>query len=146
MISDRIFGAVVILVALAYIASATQIETSFLTDPLGPKAFPMMIGGVAVLCGAVVVARPDADPVWPGLWTLGALILATIVLIGYAYALEPLGFVIPTAVAAAILSYQISPRAMPAALAGIGLSVGLFLLFKYALGLGLVPFPKEWMG
>ena len=53
-----------------------------------------------------------------------------------------MGFVVPTAIAAAILSYQISPRKLPAALAGLGLSIGLFVLFKYALGLGLVAFPK----
>ena len=28
--------------------------------------------------------------------------------------------------------------------AGIGLSLGLFILFKFALGLGLVAFPKGW--
>ena len=55
-----------------------------------------------------------------------------------------MGFMIPTAVCAAILSYQISPRAVPAALTGVGLSIGLFLVFKYALGLGLQPFPKGW--
>ena len=42
--SDRIFGLVVLVVALAYIASATQIETSFLADPVGPKPFPSELG------------------------------------------------------------------------------------------------------
>jgi len=65
-----------------------------------------------------------------------------VVLIGYAYALKPLGFLIPTAITAAILSYQISPRPRAAVLSGLGLSVGLYLLFKYALGLGLVALPK----
>ena len=65
-------------------------------------------------------------------------------MVGYAYAIKPLGFMIPTAVCAAIFSLQISPRTVPAALTGIGLSVGLFLIFKFALGLGLQPFPKGW--
>ena len=64
----------------------------------------------------------------------------------YAYALRPFGFLIPTALAAAILSYQISPRVGPAALSGLGLSGGLFVLFKYALGLGLVALPKALTG
>ncbi|WP_299407926.1 tripartite tricarboxylate transporter TctB family protein [uncultured Roseobacter sp.] len=144
MASDRIFGLVTLFVALGYIASATQIQTSFLTDPVGPKAFPMLIGAVAALCSLVMIVKPDPDPDWPMLRTWGALAIAVIVLIIYAYALKPLGFVIPTVFAAGILSYQISPRMVPAALSGVGLSIGLFLLFKYALGLSLVGFPKGW--
>lgn len=146
MASDRIFGLVALMVALAYIASATQIQTSFLSDPVGPKAFPMLVGAVAALCGLVLVVRPDPDPEWPDVRTWGSLLIAVVVLIGYAYALKPMGFLIPTAITAAILSYQISPRAVPAALSGLGLSTGLFVLFKFALGLSLVPFPKGIIG
>jgi len=146
MWSDRIFGLVVTLVALAYVASATQIPTSFLADPVGPKTFPILVGSIAALCGIVVVLRPDPNPDWPALKTLSALFAAVLVLIAYAYALKPMGFIIPTAITAAILSYQIAPHPRRAMLAGIGLSVGLFVLFKFALGLGLVAFPKGWIG
>jgi putative tricarboxylic transport membrane protein len=146
MASDRIFGAVVTLVALAYVASATQIQTSFLADPVGPRTFPILVGSVAAFCGILVALKPDEDPEWPALATLGALLVAVIVLVGYAYALKPLGFILPTAVTAAILSYQISPRPMAAALAGVGLSVGLFFIFKFALGLGLVALPAVFHG
>lgn len=146
MASDRIFGLVVLMVALAYIASATQIQTSFLTDPVGPKTFPMLVGAVAALCGLTLIVRPDADPDWPATRTIGALVVAVVVLVGYAYALKPMGFLIPTAITAAILSYQISPRIGPSILAGLGLSTGLFMVFKFALGLGLVAFPKGLIG
>jgi len=142
MASDRIFGLVVLMVALAYIASATQIQTSFLSDPVGSKAFPIIIGSVAALCGLVLIVRPDPDPTWPAIKTLIALLIAIAVLIAYAYLLKPLGFLIPTAFTAAILSYQISPKIKPAMFAGLSLSVGLFVLFKFALGLSLVAFPK----
>jgi len=142
MLSDRLFGLVVLMTALAYIASATQIQTSFLQDPVGPKAFPMLVGTVAAISALVMIIKPDPSPQWPGLKTLGALSVALIVLVAYAYALKPFGFLLPTAVTATILSYQISARALPALLTGTGLSVGLFVLFKYALNLGLVPFPK----
>lgn len=146
MASDRIFGLVAGLVALAYIASATQIQTSFLADPVGPKAFPILIGVVGALCGLFMVLKPDPEPNWPALKTFGALGFAVIVLVLYAYALIPLGFLVPTALAAGVLSYQISPNAKNAALSGVGLSIGLFILFKYALGLGLFAFPKWLMG
>ena len=146
MISDRIFGLVVLMVSLAFIASATQIQTSFLSDPVGPKAFPMLVGAIAGLCGLVLMIRPDPDPEWAKGRTLIALFVAIAVLVAYAYALKPFGFIIPTAIAAGVLSYQISPNVKTASLSGIGLSVGLFVLFKYALDLGLVAFPKGWIG
>jgi len=140
--SDRIFGLVVLVVALAYIASATQIESSFLSDPVGPRTFPIGIGLVAAVSAVFMIVRPDEDPNWPPLRIFGVLAIAALVLIVYALMLKPLGFLLPTAISAAILSYQLSDRPGPAALAGIGLSIGLFLIFKYALGLGLVAFPK----
>lgn len=142
MKSDRIFGLVALMGALAYIASATQVQINFLVDPVGPKAFPMLVGAVAVISALVMLVRPDPDPAWPKTRTFFALLIAVVVLIGYAYALKSFGFLLPTALTAAILSYQISPRIVPAILTGVGLSVGLFVLFKFALGLGLVPFPK----
>ncbi len=146
MASDRIFGLVAAVVALAYIASATQIQTSFLSDPLGPKTFPIMIGTVGALAAMFMVFKPDPEPNWPVLRTFGALLFAVVVLVIYAYMLKPLGFIIPTAIAASILSYQIKPQKAKAVMAGVGLSLGLFVLFKFALDLGLVGFPKSWTG
>ncbi|SFI55118.1 tripartite tricarboxylate transporter TctB family protein [Jannaschia pohangensis] len=138
---DRLFGAVVVLGAGAYAAAALQLQTGFMSDPVGSKTFPLLVAGVSVICGLVMVIRPDDDPEWPTLRTLGALAVAVAVLAAYAYTLKPLGFLIPTAIAAGVLSYQINPRPMFAVLAGLGLSVGLFSLFKFVLGLGLVALP-----
>jgi len=144
--SDRILGAVVILGALAFAASASTIPTSFLSGPVGSKVFPMIIGITGALCGVVLMLRPDEQPDWPGIPTFVSLAIAIVVMVGYAYALKPMGFLAPTAIAAAILSFQIQPRPRFAALAGIGLSVGLFVLFKYGLGLSLFALPRSFAG
>jgi len=146
MASDRVFGLVVLIVALAFIASAMQIQTSFLSDPVGSKTFPILIGSMATICSVVMVFRPDPDPEWPKKRTFGALAIAVAVLVGYAFALKPLGFLLPTFIAASILSYQISPRSRHALITGAGLSVGLFVLFKFVLGLGLMAGPKGFFG
>jgi putative tricarboxylic transport membrane protein len=140
--SDRIFGLVIVAVALGFIQSATQIQASIHSDPLGPKSFTYIVGGLLALCGLALVMTPDADPVWPGLVSIAKLLIAVAVLVAYTYALRPFGFLIPTALAAGLLSYQIEPRAKAAALTGLGLSIGLFIIFKFALGLGLVALPK----
>lgn len=146
MASDRIFGLVIFGVALAYIASAFQIQTSFLSDPVGSKSFPILIGAVVLISALVLILKPDPDPDWPASRTFVALLVAIIVLIGYAYSLKPMGFILPTFFAASVLSYQIRPRIGPALMTGAGLSFVLFILFKYALGLGLNPFPPDMIG
>ena len=146
MSSDRVFGLIAAVVALAYIASATQIKAGFMTDPVGPKGFPLLVGAVGAICAMFMVFKPDDNPTWPGLRTIGALLFAVFVLVCYAYALKPMGFLVPTALAAGILSYQISPGIKSAVGAGLGLSTMLFIIFKYALGLGLYAFPKWLIG
>ncbi len=138
MASDRIFGLITLITAAAYIAAATQIQTNFFSGEFLPKLFPLMIGGVAAICSLVLIFKPDPDPDWPMARTWGNLLVAVVVLAFYAVLMTPLGFILPTAVAASILSYQISPNAKRAVLAGIGLSLGLFVVFKFVLMLGNV--------
>ena len=126
-----------ILVALAYIASALQIQASFLSDPVGSKTFPILVASIAAICGGVMILRPDAEPDWPVGWTLLSIVICVVLLIGYSYALKPMGFLLPTAVAAGLISYLISPRPLFALASGVGLSIGLFVLFRFVLGLGL---------
>ena len=142
MASDRIFGTIVIITALAYIAGANQTQTSFLSDPVGPKTFPVIVGVIAIICGMFVIARPDKNPEWPNISTIAKLATAVVTLIIYAYALKPLGFIIPTAVAAGVISYQINPKATNAIVTGPAIAVVLFFIFKHLLGLGLVALPK----
>ena len=144
MTGDRIFGAVMIVLALGFILSASTIQVPLFPDPMGPKAFPYLIGAGVIVCGLMMIFRPDPEADWPSSGTLLSLGFAAAVMLSYAFSLKPFGFLIPTALASGILSYQLSPRPLPAALTGLGLSAGLFVLFKYALGLSLVPFPKGW--
>lgn len=144
--SDRIFGALTGLVALAYIVSATQIQEGFLPDPVGSKLFPILVGSIALLCAVTIFIKPDESPDWPGIGTFFAIFCAVATLVAYAYTLKPLGFLIPTAVASGIISFLIQRRFITALLTGLGLSIGLFVLFKYALGLGLVAFSKTLVG
>lgn len=144
--SDRLFGLAVILVALAYIAGALQIPVSFISDPVGSKTFPILVASVAAVCGGVMVFSPDPDPDWPAAPMALSLLFSVVLLVAYAYALRPFGFLLPTAVAAAVLSYQIDPRPRAALVTGVLLSVGMFVLFRYGLGLGLQAVPRDWIG
>ena len=142
--SDRIVGLIVVVLALAFFASASQLDAPFFADPLGPKAFPILISVASAFAGIVLILRPDAEPKWAGLATFLRLAIATLILIFYAYALKPLGFLLPTALSAGALSYQIDRRAVRASVIGISLSIVLFIIFRYALGLSLFALPR-WL-
>ncbi|NBN63997.1 tripartite tricarboxylate transporter TctB family protein [Microvirga tunisiensis] len=146
MRGDQIFGLVMIFAALGYLFSAAGIETSFLSDPVGPRVFPYIVGGVILVSSVVMILQPDPDAAWPGRAMLAKLALTLVVMVVYAVSVPRFGFVLPTVIASAILSYQISPRPGPAVLTGLGLGVGLFVIFKYALGLGLIGLPPAITG
>jgi len=147
MSSDRIFGVVMIVVALGYYLSATTIQVPLFPDPMGPKLFPMMVAGGVVLCASIMILRPEPEAAWPPITAVLSIGVAVLVMVAYAFSIKPLGFLIPTAFAAGILSYQLNPRALAAAITGVGLSIGLYFLFRYALKLEtLQAVPKGWLG
>jgi putative tricarboxylic transport membrane protein len=146
MKGDRIFALVMIIVALGYLSSAAGIETSFLSDPIGPRVFPYIIGGVTILASLTMILRPDPDVDWPHGMMLAKIGFTLAVLFAYAVMIKPLGFLIPTFLISGIISYQIEGRTKPAVLTGAGLAIGLFVVFKYVLGLGLQPLPLFMAG
>ncbi len=146
MQGDRVFGLLVAVIALGYILGATQIQAGFLPDPVGSRTFPYIVGGVALLCGLAIAARPGPDPAWPSWRALGRIGLTLAVLYAFAAALRPLGFLVPAALASACLAWLVRPDIRAAAAAGLGLSLGLFAILKYALGLGLAPFGRMLAG
>ncbi|MDH3235538.1 MAG: tripartite tricarboxylate transporter TctB family protein, partial [Alphaproteobacteria bacterium] len=85
--------------------------------------------------------RPDPEPQWPVLSRALEIIAAVAVLIGYALALEPVGFVIATAVAAALLSWRLGSTLGGAMMSGVGISVGIYTVFHLILGLSLAKGP-----
>lgn len=139
--SDRILGAVCLGLGVALIWGATLIQTGFIVDPLGPKSFPTIIGGVLILAALVVLLKPDAEPAWPRLARALEIVGATVVLVGYALALEPLGFVLSTAVAASLLSWRLGGTPLGAVLSGCGISLGIYTVFHLILGLSLARGP-----
>ena len=139
--SDRIFASICIALAALMAWGATIIEESFIQDPLGPKAFPLVIAVVLAACGVAMFLRPDEDPVWPHrrkqiqlLWTIGAMIL-------YVQFLPVVGFLIATAIGAGFLSWQLGASIKQACWGGLGISVGIYVVFKLLLGLSLARGP-----
>mgnify|MGYP001327312820 CR=1 FL=1 len=139
--SDRILGGASVVLAIFFIWAATQIELSFLSDPVGPKTFPIIIGVMVGVAGLVIMLRPDPEPQWPALGRILEIVAAVVVMVAYAELLPEIGFVIATAIAAAFLSWRLGAGPIQAVIAGIAISVGIYVIFHLILGLSLARGP-----
>ena len=139
--SDRIFGLFGVLLAIGYAAAAFLIEESFLSDAVGPKAFPLIIAAILGASSAFIALRPDPEPVWPPLTRLAEIAAAIVVLILYAELLPVAGFVLATAFASGYLSWRLGSGPIEAVLVGVGTSVGIYVIFHLVLGLSLARGP-----
>lgn len=140
-ISDRTFGLVCLALSALILWRTSLIQESFIQDPLGPKAFPVVISIVIALAGLAILVKPDAEPHWPRAGRLLEIAVAVAVMIAYAQMLPVAGFVAATAVAAAILSWQLGAKAAHAALAGVAIAIGIYVVFHIILGLSLARGP-----
>lgn len=135
--SDRIFGGIGLLLAVFYIWATSTIELSFISDPVGPKAFPYIIGGLFSLASLAILVRPDASPEWPSMTQLAEIAAGLGVMVAYVYLLPLLGFVLTTAVASAYLSWRLGASPLAAVVAGVATSGGIYVVFHLVLGLTL---------
>lgn len=139
--SDRIFGVFGILLAIGYAMSAFAIEESFLSDAVGPKAFPLIIATILGISSAVIAIKPDPEPHWPNFARLAEIFAAVVVMVLYAQFLPVAGFVIATAVASTYLSWRLGSTIVGAVLTGVGTSLGIYVIFHLVLGLSLARGP-----
>jgi putative tricarboxylic transport membrane protein len=139
--SDRLLGVVCLALAAFLIWQATLIESGFIVDPMGPKAFPIIIGCVLGLAGLYPLLRPDPSPAWPNAPGFLEIAIAVAVMVAYALLLPEIGFVLSTAIAASILGWRLGSGLFQAVIAGIVISVGIYLIFHLVLGLSLARGP-----
>lgn len=135
--SDRILGGACLILAVVYIFLATQTKVTFLSDPLGPRPFPVAVGLVLGIASLITLLRPDIEPNWPQLGSLLEIIFAVVIMLGYATVMPIVGFLSATAVAATLLSWRMGANPVRAGVAGTSISAGIFVIFHYVLGLSL---------
>jgi putative tricarboxylic transport membrane protein len=157
--ADRIILACTLLLAGVYFWATAQIPSLELGDPLGPKAFPRMLG-VGLLLGAamllVEIIRNTAkaklsagqggastEPKWDRHhWVVVAIAVWTAI---YIVTFEPLGFVLSTAIYLLVLTaYFNRNRWLMNVLTSVLFAVISYFMFTKLLGvnlpLGILPF------
>lgn len=153
---ELIQAAVLVVFGGTVVALALEIPRGVLTDPLGPRFFPMALGAGIVLCGLLLaaaellfrgeppVAGPLSDPGPEGeedagpfslARFLGAIAATTL----YVAAFEPLGYLLatpPYVVAILLMHGGTSKRAL--LIAPFLITIVLYVTFRFGL---LIPVP-----
>ncbi len=136
---DRLFGALMLILAISYGWLATQFQEMGFgpEEAVGPKTFPLIIAGILGVSGAWLIIKPQAGETWPSgkMWL--ELLFTVIVLIAFALLLEPLGF-LPTAIlCCGLISWRMGAKPLNAFLIAIVYCLGLYFLFDRLLDLAL---------
>ncbi|MDR5866971.1 tripartite tricarboxylate transporter TctB family protein [Halomonas koreensis] len=144
--NDRIFGVLLIALAVAYGWGATQFPEPFGgAEGVGPETFPYLLSAVLALSSLYLVVRPDPDNAWPWSRTGLELLIAVAVLIAYTALLQPLGFILSTLLAVGTLCWRMGASPGRAYATGGVAGVVVFLVFNFALDLALPLGPLSFL-
>ncbi|WOI57132.1 tripartite tricarboxylate transporter TctB family protein [Palleronia sp. LCG004] len=136
--TTRIVGAAVFVIAALFVMQARLYEAPF-GDVLGPAVFPVIVGIPAMMLSASLVVWPGSEVAWPRPERLLRQGAALVVLLGYAWLLVPLGFLIATFLLVALLAIVLDGPAGKSVVLGAVIAPALWALFDRVLGLPLAP-------
>ncbi len=130
---------------IIYLVAVAALPRAAISDPLGPTAFPILLGilmliGAGVQVAEIVLGRTDpAAPDEDDAPRFDPIVLAGIAsLIAFAVLLDTLGFVVAMGLQMAFLTFLLDRTRWKLNLAAsIGYAVGVYLLFAALLGVAL---------
>lgn len=154
MMTDRVIFACTIVIAVVYLYATTLIPTLEIGDPLGPKAFPRLLGIFLLIAAGLLylemlkdrkakVTAPSGGELAP--WRYAGMIALIVVWTGFYYAaFEPLGYIVATAIYLLVLMARFHRGKWVAnvltALLFSGLSYWMFVVLDVRLPRGILPF------
>ncbi|WP_099046174.1 tripartite tricarboxylate transporter TctB family protein [Acinetobacter towneri] len=147
MKSERILTAIIAVIGLGLLIYALNFEAPISYDPVGPKAFPILLMGLITFSAFYLTVRPAImfEPVELG-WTkhlVGKLLLCVVALTCYAAVFELLGFIGATLLLTIALGRLFNGKMIPIAITSVVLSFSTYYLFDRVLD---VPLPLGLFG
>ena len=145
----RLGGVLILTFAIAYFIVGLSMPRSSLGDPLGARAFPLVLGGLLVLLGlslAVAPVKVGGGAAGSGRPSMKAAALAVLLCV-YGYTLPLAGYLVGTILFIGITAYLLGERSWRLLIGlSAGVSVGVYLLFTQVLDIplpaGLLEFMK----
>lgn len=143
MLLQRIFASVLLLACICLVLMAWPYQAPFSYEPIGPRAFPLLMLGLMGLALMYMVYRPspikhsEEDPPLDR-ETLSKIARCVLLLLLFAGLFEPLGFILSSILIGIPMARLYGGRWVPGTVIICLLSVGLYLLFDKVMD---VPLP-----
>ena len=143
MLLQRIFASVMLVICAALALMAWPYQASFSYEPVGPRAFPLLMLALMSLGLIYMIFRPtpivhsEDDPQLDR-ETLTKIGLCVVLLLVFAGTFESLGFILSSALIGIPMARLYGGRWLPSIVITSLVSVGLYLLFDKAMD---VPLP-----
>ena len=143
MLAQRVFASVLLLVCVGLAAMAWPYQAAFSYEPVGPRAFPLLMLALMGLGLIYMIFRPspvvhsEDDPKLDR-ETLTKIGLCVALLLIFASTFESLGFILSSILVGIPLARLYGGRWLPSSVIISLVSVGLYLLFDKAMD---VPLP-----
>ena len=132
-LNDRVLGIAALLFAALITALGYDLEPPFSYEPVGPKAFPLLIALIIALCGLRLIVKGgghvEANP--PGANTRILAMVAYLAV--YAFLFQWIGFIVATTLMVTFVGRLFQATWPQAIIGGTIMSVGLYILFDKVL-------------
>jgi len=127
--SDRILGAACLVAGAGMAWAAHGYVAPISYEPVGPRAFPLLLAGLMALAGVWLIARPGPQGFGLGREHFRTIGLAVAAVFGYAALFEMLGFPLATAAMALPVGMAFGGSWKQSLAGGVAMGIALYLLF-----------------
>ena len=143
MLIQRIFASVLLLACVGLALMAWPYQAAFSYEPVGPRAFPLLMLGLMSLALLYMVFRPapikhsDDEPPLDR-ETLTKIAICVALLLVFAGLFEPLGFILSSILIGIPMARLYGGRWLPSVIVTTLMAIGLYVLFDRVMD---VPLP-----
>ncbi len=127
--SDRILGGAFVVVAAGMAWAAKDYVAEFSYEPVGPRAFPMLLAALMAGCGLWLLIKPGKDDRWLHQVPIRTVGIAVVAVLAYALLFQTLGFTLATALMSVPVGMAFGGSWIKSLAGGVALGVLLYLGF-----------------
>jgi len=127
--SDRILGVACVAASAAMAWAARDYAAAISYEPVGPRAFPLLLAALLAIGGTWLVLRPTLRGGSLAGVPKKATALCVLAVLVYAVLFESLGFALATAVMSVPVGIAFGGNWKQSLGAGLGLGLGLYFMF-----------------
>ncbi|WP_241234985.1 tripartite tricarboxylate transporter TctB family protein [Amphritea opalescens] len=134
---DRILAGILLVLSGLIVWAALQFDVPFQYEPLGPKAFPVILGILLTIFSVWLIIKPDKNSWYPTADIMKKLLAGLVLMIAYAALFEKAGFILATFLVGSVFSWLFGETPKRAAVFALIMSVISYFLLTLLLQLNV---------